>query len=99
MQLEKQLVVTGSQLQDARTHVGRHDLALQVLEKDIADAQVLCICIYTCVFRYVCMYLHVCIYVYLLYNHTHTHTHTHTHAHTHVCMYVSACMYICISVI
>jgi len=41
LRLEQKLAVTVSQLQDARLHVSRHDLALQVLEKELADILVL----------------------------------------------------------
>ena len=37
--LEHRLSDTGVDLNDARSHASRHDLALQVLEKDIADSQ------------------------------------------------------------
>jgi hypothetical protein len=37
--LEHRLSDTGVDLNDARSHASRHDLALQVLEKDIADTQ------------------------------------------------------------
>ena len=37
--LEHRLSDTGVDLNDARSHASRHDLALQVLERDIADSQ------------------------------------------------------------
>ena len=40
VRLEHKLSDTGLDLHDARSHVSRHDLALQVLEKDVADARV-----------------------------------------------------------
>jgi hypothetical protein len=60
LQLEQKLAVTVGALQDARLHVSRHDLALQVLERDMADILVLYSSFHQFCFVCVCTYVSLC---------------------------------------